>query len=354
MSIRLTLSALLLALAGTWQVAPSQEVPRRIRVLGNADGAELHQVRGITFLGPDLVVLTAPEPALHLFSGGTKRSWGDKGAGPAELSNPRTVASTGDRILVRDAQLRKIVAYDRSGRAVSTRPFPNGIAYDLVVAGRDTLLGLVDMRSHTVVRLRGARQDTVLRYPVSGETVQLSAPGSPSLSLPAPFRPEPAWGAFPDGRIAFWDGRDDAVHVLDRNGRRMARLALPSTRYALTDADREAWLAGSFPGEIRGQNPFAALREKARTEMKFPASFPPVLGLLPDARGGVWVLHTPPSAGQRWTYLAQGQRPLTIRLPARRSLLAVSPTEMAVHARDADGVETVEIYRTPQRPRASR
>lgn len=355
MKIRASFCLLLLtASAGTPHLAVAQGTPQRVRVLGDARGEELHQVRGVTFLGTGLVVLTAPGPAVHLFSGGQKHSWGAKGAGPAELSNPRSVAVAGERILVRDAQLRKIAVYDRSGRLLSTRPLPGGLAYDLTVAGRDTILGLLDMRSHTVVRLRGERQDTLLRYPVTGDVVALSAPGAPTLTLPPPFRPQPVWSVFPDGRIAFWDGRADAVSILDRNGAEVSRLPLPAARHPVTAADREYWLANNFPGSIRGQNPFGALREKVRTELKFPETFPPVLGLLPDPRGGVWVLRTPAANGQRWTYLAPGQRPLSIRFPPRRALLALSATDMAVHARDADDVETIEIYRKPQRPGASR
>ena len=48
--------------------------------------------------------------------------------------------------------------------------------------------------------------------------------------------------------------------------------------------------------------------------------------------------------GQRWVYLAEGQPPVPIQLPARQSLLAVGEQEIAALARDEDDLEPVHVY----------
>jgi hypothetical protein len=341
------LAAALLA-AAVGAPAEGQAALRRVRVLGGEQAA-LHQVRAAAFSGKDLVVLSAGAPALHLFEGARRRSWGARGRGPAELTSPQNAVWTGNHILVRDGELQKIAAWDRAGNFVGSRPLHAGMAVRLEMAGRDTLVELFGQQSRVVVRLRGVRQDTVLRYSTEGGMVHLTAPGAPSLSLPAPFSAQPAWAALPDGRVAFWNAEEDEIRLLDIAGRTVARLPLPTARYSVTAADREAWFAVSIPAEIRGQRVFEPLRQKARAEVRFPARFPPVLGLRADPGGGVWVLQTGSATGQRWVHLAAGRPATRIHLPPRQSLLAVGEHEMAALARDEDEVESIHVYAHPLR-----
>jgi hypothetical protein len=246
--------------------AAGQERPERTRTVGaEGGGAYLHQVRSAAFRSGDLVILTAPGPALHLVEGTRRRSWGARGRGPAELTNPFDVTWAGGRIVVRDSELRKLVSYDRTGNLVATRPLPGGLSIRLEVAGRDTLVELIAGSGRVVVRLAGARQDTVLRYGVPADVVHLSAAGAPSLTVPAPFIPMPHWAPLPDGRIAFWDGAEGSLRLLDRTGRQVGRLSLPPGRQPVTAADREAWFAAAIPGELRGQRVFEPLRRQARS-----------------------------------------------------------------------------------------
>jgi hypothetical protein len=330
--------------------AGGQAELRRLRVLGGPGGQlEFHQVRAAAFSGSDLVVLSASAPALHLFEGGRRRSWGARGRGPHELTSPQNAVWVGSQILVRDSELQKIATYDRAGSFVGSRPLHMGMAVRLEMAGRDTLLELFGQQNRVVVRLRGTRQDTVLRYAASSEMVRLSAPGAPSLTLPAPYAAQPAWTALPDGRIAFWDGQENQIRLLDLSGRIVDRLPLPTTRYAVTARDREAWFAVSIPTEIRGQRVFEPLRERARTEVRFPTHFPAVLSLRADPAGGVWVLQTGSAAGQRWVHLAPGRQATRMQLPPRQSLLAIGAREIAALAKDENDVETVHVYAHPVR-----
>lgn len=335
--------------------AEAQSSLRRLRTLGEQHGdAGLYRVRAAAFNGSDLVVLSEGSPALHLFEGTRHRSFGARGRGPAELTAPQNAVWAGGRILVRDSELRKIASYDRAGNFVGSRPLTAGMAVRLEMAGRDTLVELFGQQTQTVVRLRGARQDTVLRYAHAGDMVQLSAPGAPSLTIPAPYAGGPAWAALPNGRIAFWDGRESVVRLLDLTGRVVGRLPLPASRYAVTAPDREAWFASAIPSEIRGQRVFEPLRQRARTEVRFPGHFPAVLGLRADPSGGVWVQQTPSASGQRWVLLREGQAPARIQLPPRQTLLAIGEHELAALARDADDVEVIHVYGHPQRTTARR
>jgi hypothetical protein len=328
--------------------AAGQERPERTRTVGaEGGGTYLHQVRSAAFRSGDLVILTAPGPALHLVEGTRRRSWGARGRGPAELTNPFDVTWAGGRIVVRDSELRKLVSYDRTGNLVATRPLPGGLSIRLEVAGRDTLVELIAGSGRVVVRLAGARQDTVLRYGVPADVVHLSAAGAPSLTVPAPFIPMPHWAPLPDGRIAFWDGAEGSLRLLDRTGRQVGRLSLPPGRQPVTAADREAWFAAAIPGELRGQRVFEPLRRQARTQVRFPEHLPLVLGLRADPSGGVWVRRTGSSAGELWVHLAEGRAPRAVRLPPGERLLAVGEREIAARGANADGGEAVHLYRNP-------
>lgn len=321
---------------------------RRLRVLGGAQGgASFHEIRAAAFNGSDLVVLNAPAPALHLFQGQQHRAFGARGRGPAELTNPYDAVWLADRMLVRDGDLQKIASYSRAGALVGTRPLP-GMAVHLAVAGRDTLVEWYG-QTRTVVRLRGARQDTLLRYTADDQTVHLAAPGAPSLTLPAPYEATPVWAGLADGRIAYWNGAEAFVRILDRAGRVAARLAIPPERYPVTAADREAWIATGIPTAIRGQRIFEPLRQQARTQVRFPREFPAVLSLRADPSGGVWVQQSGSASGQRWVHLGEGLRPLRLQLPAGQRLLAVGAAQVAAQARDAQGVESVHVYAKPRR-----
>lgn len=325
-------------------------VPERLRVLG--DGGEgLFGVQGAAFGDAGVAVLTGSEPAVHLFTAGGERNWGKKGSGPAELMGPQNVAWIDGHLLVRDFRLRKIASFDSLGTAVGSRFLGHLMVTRMQAAGRDTLVSLFDPFDPTrrVLRLRGERNDTVLTWQSEPRQITLAAEGAPSLTLSAPFEPEPAWAGLADGRVAFWDGSANHVRVVDLGGGAEARLPLPADRLPVSEADREVWFRSAIPvDEFKGkQDVFAPLRERAHAEVKFPASLPAVLELQGDPDGGVWVRRTTPGAGELWVRLGAEAPRASFRLPAGRKLLAIGQTELAVRARDELDVETVEIYQKP-------
>lgn len=332
--------------------AAAQSSPPRLRVLGDSDRIVLHDLRGAAFNGTELAALTDPEPGVHVFAGTGYRGWGGKGNGPAELENPDRVAWTGGRILVHDfrAANGKIVSYDRSGQLLAVRSTGScGLARGLQVTGPDTLLSSIDFgsRRRAIVRLAGERCDTIARYTVP-EQVRLTAPGSPSLTLSPPFAAGPLWAALPGRRVAAWSGVAPAILVLDTHGRTVGQLPLPRTRFPVTRADREWWIAREIPEDFMGRKVFEPLRRKARDEMEFPSHFPVAIAFLADPDGGVWLKRTTSGSGEVWTLVTTGGERESFKLPAGRELLAVGATELAVRARDDLDVETLEIYRKPQ------
>lgn len=347
---RLTAASLALVAASVG-VGTAQSTPPRLRVLGDADRVTLSKVQGAAFNGSRIVVVTEPEPGVHVFSGAAHRSFGRKGGGPAELKNPVNVAWVGERILTYDMQgaAGKIVSYDPAGRFVSSRSTAScGLAQGLQVTGTDTLLGAVDFgsRRRAIIRLAGARCDTIARYTLP-EEIRLAAPGSPGLTLTKPFASGPLWTALPGGRVAVWNGSSPSLMVVNTRGRTVGQFPLPRRRIRLSSADREWWLNAEIPEEFMGQRVFEPLRKKAREDVDFPSYLPVALEFLPDPAGGVWVRQTTAGSGQIWTLVTAAGERASFRLPPGRELLAIGQGEMAARAKDELDVETIEVYRKP-------
>lgn len=324
--------------------AAAQPGARPLRVLGGVAGQQMEGIRAAAFRGDELVVLDAPgsAPRLHFFS---PRGHRIAATSRSEMRNPRSVAWINDVVLVRDPETRRILGFDGAGRLVSSRPLPAGQSIALSAAGGDTLLGLSTTAAGIVMRLRGARQDTLLRLPVTSRIIRLTAPGVPSLELPAPFEPHALWTGLPSGGIAVWEGRG-AVRVLNRAGEEVATLALPTERHPVTEADRDRWLAGALP-VIRGEAVFEPLRERARATVEFPSTHPAALALIADPEDGVWVLRTPAASGQRWLHLTRRGAAARLDLPPGQSLLAVGRSEVAVFTRSRAG-ERIHVYAKPR------
>jgi len=319
-------------------------------VLGRTEGTELFKVKAAAFLDSSLVVLTGADPFVHVFTGGRHRAWGAKGNGPGEFAGPEDLSIQDGRILVRDGTLEKIVTFDAGGRYLATRALRPYVVNRFFVQGGDTLLGLSAHQQSTraIARVHGARVDTLMRYSLP-EPLRLSAPGSPSLSTTPPYAPVPHWAVLRDGRIAYWDGRSTEIALLRAGTGRVGALALPGGRFPVGAAERDEWLNQEIPQSFMGRRLFEPLRARARETVEFPRSLPPVLDLMPDPVEGVWVRQTTAASGERWSWTGRGGVAGSFRLPAGARLLAVGRQQLAVLVKDADEVETVQLYRKPAR-----
>jgi hypothetical protein len=171
------------------------------------------------------------------------------------------------------------------------------------------------------------------------------------LRVQPPFAPQPRWTITSTGEIAFWPGTGADIRLLAVSGQPAGSLALPPERIAVHTADRRIWLQNTFPpGEtLFGiQDAYRGLRAAAERSVSFPPHFPPVLRLLPDPAGGVWVLRAQRADGEIWTLLRQGQQPRSIAGPGERAIVAFGRDVIVMQTRSRDDVEIIELYARPQ------
>lgn len=325
------------------------------RVFG--DMTPLHRIRDVAVSGSRVIVITAPEPAVHVFGlpgDGEARSWGSEGEAPGELRNPVAVAVAGDSIHVLDLVpgRNRVTTYDPSGSLVGTREVEGpALAHDLARLGaRLVVEGSEFGADLRLVSLLGEAGDPVLSFRVP-EGVEVRAESGPmrSLTLTPPFSPVPRWTALPTGELAWWPGSGRRIEVRSPDGERRRFITLPAGEIPVAPADRSAWLARRFSPaeELFGvRDPYSGIRAEAEESLPFPAAFPPVLELKADPLGGVWVLRAWMAGGQLWTrFGADGGPPLSLVTGDGREVLAFGEGVVAVKSVDGLGVERVEIHR---------
>ncbi|HST62034.1 MAG TPA: hypothetical protein VLK84_25255, partial [Longimicrobium sp.] len=282
----------------------------------------------------------------HLFTKSGHKAWGGKGSGPAELQDPFMVAVWGNNVVVYDFELAKLVSYRHDGTFAGTRQV--GAVNGFSVSETDTVVGNVDIMAETrrVLRLRGPHVDTLYEYRLPAR-IRLSAAGSPSYTVVTPYAPVPQWTILADGRLAIWDATRPHLEVRGLSDDPPMTFPLGAERYDVAPSDRELWLNEAIPSEFMGQRVFEPLRKEARRSVAFPEVFPPVLAIKHDPLGGAWVQRTTSASGEVWTLVGEKGVISSFHLPVGRKLLAVGRTELAVLARDADDLESVEMYRKP-------
>lgn len=313
----------------------------------------LHRVKAAAIRAGGLAVLTDPAPAVHRFAGGEHTAFGREGEGPAELSSPADMTWSDGELVVVDVNLHKLVSFTEAGEHQATRTLNGEWADRVYLIEGDTILGLFTPMAgrRAVVRIRGSARDTLLAYGTDrGEQVRLEAEGAPSLTLSHPFTPRTRWTVLADGVVAAWQPSDAAIVLYDRaTGGEVGRIDGVGGSYEVTETDREAWLREHFvTAEFMGRRVFEPLLPAARDRLEFPDRFPPVLELLPDPSGAVWIRKTTPARGEVWALVGRDARMRgTLRLPAGRELLYAGRDVLATHATDELEVEYVELYRRP-------
>ncbi|HEX6937935.1 MAG TPA: hypothetical protein VF158_00885, partial [Longimicrobiales bacterium] len=69
----------------------------------------------------------------------------------------------------------------------------------------------------------------------------------------------------------------------------------------------------------------------------------------PAVGGGLWVLRAEKFAGEVWSLIDRNAEPVTLSMPGGRQVLAFGDEYVAAKVVDADGVETIELYRWADR-----
>src|SRR5690606_18602363 len=128
----------------------------------------------------------------------------------------------------------------------------------LFLVGGDTILGTFQPldRARAIVRLAGATRDTIVAYSLSPSEVRLEAPGAPSLTVSAPFTPQPHWTVLPDGSVAIWLPERAHIQLLDLPGRPRGQMAAVGPSLPVQAEDRETWFREAIPEEFMGQRVF--------------------------------------------------------------------------------------------------
>ncbi len=294
----------LAVLCAVFFVSPvlAQSAPGLIGSIGDIDDVVLVGIRAAIVQGKAVAILTDPEPAVY------------------------------------------VVTFDTSHTLGGTW------ANQIHVVGGDTILGTFVPMSmeRAIVRLRGDSRDTVLTFAAPRDLLRLTAPGAPSFTVRQPYTPDHRWTVMHDGTVAHWRPEDDRLHFIARNGERIEPVDVPAASERVTDVEREHWVQTVIPSEFMGQRVFEPLRAVARKRAAFPDLLPPVLDLLANPNGGVWMRRTVNASGEVWTLMVRdGTVYGSVRFPVGRELLSVGIGEFAVLARNELGVEMVERYSRP-------
>jgi len=342
-----TLPSFLLATIALPAILAAQATP--IFVTGSDDGVVLPDVRAAAALPTATLILSEPEPALHLrHADGRMDEWGKKGPGPGELVDPVDLAWGDEGGIVLDMASRRLTAYRPDGSLLWSRSLGQEWANRVVFVGRDTLMQLIVpmTRKRAIVRLHGTSRDTVLAYEITEKEVRLAPSVGPSLTVPEPYTADARWAALPGRGIAFWAPGRDYIAVLNISGTEIGRYPLPSEAYPVTAADRERWFATAIPQKFMGRRVFENAREYARSHVKFPEAFAPVTALAGDPAGRLWVRRTAAGSGELWQLLSGGGSvEATLRLPPERELLAFGPGVAVARGLSQLGEPILEAYR---------
>lgn len=344
----ITLAVLCLGLANF--EAPAQAPPRLLYTIG-ADGQLVFaDVRAVGLDAGTLAFISQPDPAVHLRdAAGHVTEWGRKGQGPGELIDPVDIALTKESALVLDMGNRRLDAYTRAGRTVWSRSLETTWANHVAVIGTDTLLHtLVPMTSErAVVRLHESARDTVLRYNLTSDVIELVAQGSPRMTVTRPFVAQSQWAPIPNVGYAYWSAGQSTIGVFDAAGHLRAQHRVPPGSFAVAPADREHWFQTAIPQEFMGRHVFEPVLQVARRTVEFPTRFPLLLALLGSTEGGVWVRRTESGGGEVWMQVDGGS--VTFRLPPGRQLLAIDARTLVARAQSANDEPVVEVYERPTR-----
>ncbi|MBX3132312.1 MAG: hypothetical protein KF689_02840 [Gemmatimonadaceae bacterium] len=291
--------------------------------------------------------MTPPDSAIHIFEATRSAHFGREGDGPGEVRAPSDVILDHETVAVLDYGAGRLTTYDFAGRVIRTRMVPALTSRRIFVTGADTLLEYRVPFSSTraLVRIAGTRTDTVYAWESAPRALRLEASGAPIMVIPAPYVAEPQWAVAASGVIAVWTPETNQVELRTLSGRSVGSFAGPTAPHQVSGADREAWLESAVPdGAV-----FAPLRARARVLATFPRTLPPVLSMLGDPRGGVWLQRTTSAEGETWEHRsATGALLGSVRLPEGRRLRAIGPSRIAALAETPDGDQVVEIYSRTQ------
>jgi hypothetical protein len=340
----------------------------RVLLIGAADGDEPYlfsRISGAVRLSSGVIVVANQSSGeLRWFSptGNWLRSRGRLGDGPGEFRGLRRVLRLpGDSILAEDGLSSRMTLYDSGGTlvrswsiaeaAASLAPPPLGRLPDgsFVALAERALArppGYTRFEA-SLLRYRDGRILDTLLVSAGGEwyTVGCGTQASPALcgvGVPYGLR---SLAASSGPFVYFGTGERYEVLRLDVRSRKLDTLRRDVPATPLSAARRAAFIdsiAGTVPESRR------ALVRQRFSEAPVRRAMPFFEALATDDRGNLWLARPQErSASERaWDVLAaDGRFVRTVMLPSSLSVTALSDGYVVGVARDADGVESVAVYR---------
>ena len=280
---------------------------------------------------------------------GRTRVVGRQGSGPGEFQSVAATDWVGDTLWVSDGRLPRVQFFTDTGRLLRVAtailpgawgPRPDGRLVGF--ANRDIALDLPwVLRGH---RPGSARIDTIAQFPlVPAERFGLPA-GGQLVPNPQPLIAETRVGASGSHHrfCAATPNSDNSIRLqcVDSNGAVMLERRIDLPMRPVSDAiyDSVVALFARAPGRTEAD---------IRTRIKRPRFLPPVLAVLVDNSGGVWLRRTHSSESiERWARItATGAVRDSIALPPGYRALRPDGDDLWATSSDDDGLQTLHRCR---------
>lgn len=345
-----------------WTLAPDPEVR-----IGSGDSGpqyQLYRVRGAVRLSTgDVVVANGGTEELRWYDpGGTYRfTRGGEGQGPGQYRSLRALLVLGgDSVLAEDPLNGAIHMYSPGGELVRswrigklgafTAPPPfarlaDGTFVALAQHPLSSLPGLVRFEAMVVRYRDGQVLDTVARSAGSQEYLtRCGSSGQTTCTWDVPFGVK-AHAVAHDTRIVVGNGDGYALKVYDPSGKLTAIYRRNLARKPLNAALRSRYVdsvVALYPPERRAQ------AHRALSMAPAPDSLPSFTNLMMDALGDTWVALPDTAAAESapWDVLGpDGAYLTTVEVPRGLELTQIGDTFLMGIMHDADGGESVEVYR---------
>jgi len=314
----------------------------------------LYRIEDVDLESDTVYVLTQPEPAVHVFERGDfSESWGKEGRGPGELTNPRSLGTNRNRIVVANMRPNRILWFSPSGTLKKEATIRSGLLTDIEFKSEEVVAQTEEFRGSMVTLAHVSSSDHTERLVSfqSGPSVEIEPSVGPSLTLPAPFQSRTVWTLLENRRIARVEKGSRKVHVKDFHGETLQTLRIPEGAYDVREEDGRAWIYRQLNPQTLAfgqEDPFRKTREEALETLDFPDRYPPALKILSDAKQGVWVLRADRKQGQIWTHLRVNHSPRTVSFPAGLRVSAFGAKYIAGIDRGKNGIELVKLYNRNQ------
>jgi hypothetical protein len=291
------------------------------------------------------------------------------GSGPGEVRSPNLLWPLGaDTLEVFDFALRRTIRFTASGALLGIDPlgelpysaYPIGRLADGTLVGRQVVYpedgrtsGPVERLPLFVLRMAsgGSHSDTVLEapgyevYPTEGKEGSVVFPTRRTLE----FGRETTVRV---DRANIWVGTATRFQIERRDSSgtviALTRLEVPSQR--VTEQDIEADKArqlDNLAAWTASEQMKAQLRERIESG-RYAEEFPPYERFFVDANGGLWVeaFRRPTDAVRRYLLFdPEGFLIGKVELPEGCRLLSVKDDHIVTRHVDADGLESVMVYR---------